>query len=320
MDSPDSRNDIKANPQSQAVNGHWIKMFKALWDHPKVASMCEILKCTEALLIGALFRLWSLADTHSTDGRLDLSAFALNRKVGVEGFAEAVTAVGWLEIGNGFVVVVRFDEHNGQSAKRRAQDAVRAAKYRQSAQLTDGVTHPSRTERDGCVTQSKRKSKRKNSKAECAGRSPPLRSDQSPPFEDIELYWNESLSVSQTMTDSRRKKLHTRWRDPTFRNRWREAIDRINQTPVCRGRNDRGWVADVDWFLQPDSLTKLFEGKYDNRNPTNAQGSSNTAGRQSSAARREQANADAFQTLYNQIDAPEDSCGADALVLNEEST
>lgn len=83
MASPDSRNDTTANPQSQAVNGHWIKMFKALWDHPKVASMCEILKCAEALLIGALFRLWSLADTHSTDGRLELSAFALNRKVGV---------------------------------------------------------------------------------------------------------------------------------------------------------------------------------------------------------------------------------------------
>lgn len=289
MASPDSMNDTKAIQQSQSANGHWIKMFKALWDHPKVASMCEILKCVEALVIGALFRLWSLADTHSTDGRLELSAFALNRKIGVDGFAEAVAAVGWLEIGDGFVAVVRFEEHNGQSSKRRAQDAVRAAKYRQSAQSPACVTQP----RDGSVTQSKRKrkNKSKNNEAESAGRSPPPLADQSPPFDEIERHWNESFGVSHTLTDSRRDKLKTRWKDATFRTRWREAIDRMSVSDFCRGLNDRGWLADLDFFLQPNTLTKTFEGKYDNRNTFNATRHTN------SAAAREQANADSFAIL-----------------------
>jgi hypothetical protein len=162
MTTPDVKNDNKASLPSQSANGHWIKMFKSLWDHPKVVSMCETLNCGEALVIGALFRLWSLADTHSIDGRLDLSAFALNRKIGVEGFAEAIATAGWLEIGDGFVVVVRFEEHNGQCAKRRAQDAIRAAKYRLSSQIPETVTQPSRCERDATVTQSKSSEEQKH--------------------------------------------------------------------------------------------------------------------------------------------------------------
>ncbi len=32
-----------------------------------------------------------------------------------------------------------------------------------------------------------------------------------------------------------------------------------------RGVSDRGWVADFEWFVRPESVTKLLEGKYDNR-------------------------------------------------------
>lgn len=146
-----------------SANGSWIKMFVNLWDNPRVARLCELLQCVEALALGCLFRVWSLADSHSTDGRLEFSASALNRKTGVEGFAEALEKVGWLEIGDGFVTVVRFDEHNGQSAKRRAQDASRAARYRKSSNSQDGVTPASRSERDGNVIQIRVEKKKSNS-------------------------------------------------------------------------------------------------------------------------------------------------------------
>jgi hypothetical protein len=28
------------------------------------------------------------------------------------------------------------------------------------------------------------------------------------------------------------------------------------------GVNDRGWKADIDWFLKPESVMKIIEGKY----------------------------------------------------------
>jgi|GEM_PF-1739470 len=158
MTTPDDAvHDSNARPQSPSVNGHWIKLFKTLFDHPKVFSICERLSCIEITAVGGLACVWAIADTHSTDGRLEMSARALNRKLNFDGFAEAMEAVGWLEIGEGFVNIVRFDEHNGQCAKRRAQDAVRAAKYRQSNQTGDTVTQ----ERDASVTQ--RKSKKQDS-------------------------------------------------------------------------------------------------------------------------------------------------------------
>lgn len=126
------------------------------------------------------------------------------------------------------------------------------------------------------------------------GRSPPPLADQSPPFAELEAYWNESLGVSHSMTSQRQNKLKTRWKDATFRTRWREAIDRITASDFCRGLNDRGWIADLDWFLQIDTLTKINEGKYDNRHTPKAARGDN------SAARAEQQNSDALSGFLGQ--------------------
>jgi len=157
MTNPDAVNHSDIAIRIPPANGAWIKMRTNLWDAPQVARICELLKCIEALVIGAMYRLWSLADTHSTDGRLDFSSHTLNRKVGVDGFSEAVAAIGWLEIGDGYVVVVRFDEHNGKSAKRRAQDASRQAKHYQRNATEVALTEDSRHEREKSVSKSKSK-------------------------------------------------------------------------------------------------------------------------------------------------------------------
>lgn len=44
---------------------------------------------------------------------------------------------------------------------------------------------------------------------------------------------------------------------------WRLILGRINASPFCLGQNDRGWKADVEFFLRPDTATKVLEGKYD---------------------------------------------------------
>lgn len=44
-----------------------------------------------------------------------------------------------------------------------------------------------------------------------------------------------------------------------------EAIEAIGSSDFCRGRNDRGWTADLDFLLQAKSFAGLLEGKYANR-------------------------------------------------------
>ena len=34
-------------------------------------------------------------------------------------------------------------------------------------------------------------------------------------------------------------------------------------SPFCLGAGSRGWKADIDWFLRPDTVTRIMEGKYD---------------------------------------------------------
>ena len=52
----------------------------------------------------------------------------------------------------------------------------------------------------------------------------------------------------------------------------RPALDRVARSSFCRGRGKEGWIADIDWFLKPDTLTRILEGKYDDRSqPTRVQ-------------------------------------------------
>ena len=111
--------------------GDWIKMRSNLWDDPRVAGICDRTGATEAQVIGALYWLWTTADQHTQDGFLGgLTPKSVNRKTAVEGFAEAMIEVGWLDHGEGGLIIPRFDEHNGSSAKRRASEARRKGSVR----------------------------------------------------------------------------------------------------------------------------------------------------------------------------------------------
>jgi hypothetical protein len=41
----------------------------------------------------------------------------------------------------------------------------------------------------------------------------------------------------------------------------------LPQLPFMQGANDRGWIADADFFLRPDAVLKISEGKYRDKAP-----------------------------------------------------
>jgi hypothetical protein len=125
--------------------GDWLKMRSALWDDPRVVRLQTLLtaagaiprRAARATVCGALFRIWSIGDAHSVDGLLPgYDAAAVDEAVMIRGFAEALAAVGWLVILPDSVSIPRFEEHNGSSAKRRAQEAFRMAGKRESVRNT----------------------------------------------------------------------------------------------------------------------------------------------------------------------------------------
>lgn len=131
----------------------WIKMRTNLWDDPRVAAMADAIGTSEAPIIGALYWLWSAADEHTSDGFLQrMTLSMLDRKVGIEGFGEALKSVCWIEIDGDGLRILNHAEHNGKTAKARAQAARRQEKNRVSGPAGAPVTQVSRTERDKSVT------------------------------------------------------------------------------------------------------------------------------------------------------------------------
>lgn len=63
-------------------------------------------------------------------------------------------------------------------------------------------------------------------------------------------------------SEARWKTLEVRARNPWWRDNWRAAIVLAVDRPFLRGENGRGWVMDPDFFLRPESVTMIMEGKY----------------------------------------------------------
>lgn len=105
----------------------WIKMRVDLQTHPKVVRILSATRADKFRVIGGLHAVWSVFDTHSVDGLLQgYTPEALDHIIGWEGFADAMIAVGWLAYdGANTLKMPEFTEHNGQSAKRRAEDQKR---------------------------------------------------------------------------------------------------------------------------------------------------------------------------------------------------
>lgn len=106
--------------------GDWIKMRSDLHTHPKVVRISSALRADRLRVIGGLHAVWCLFDAHAIDGSLDgYTLDTIDDMIGFPGFGAAMASVGWLVIGDECLEAPRFDEHNGQSAKRRAMETER---------------------------------------------------------------------------------------------------------------------------------------------------------------------------------------------------
>lgn len=116
--------------------GDWIKMRSDLFTHPKVVRISSALKADTLRTVGGLMSVWCLFDVHSIDGKLEgYTQETLDDHLRWAGFAEQMVVVKWLLVGENNLELPEFDTHNGESAKRRAQDADRKRAVRKTSAL-----------------------------------------------------------------------------------------------------------------------------------------------------------------------------------------
>jgi hypothetical protein len=122
--------------------GDWIKMRIDLQSHPKVVRILSATQSDKFRAIGGLHAVWSVFDTHSEDGFLrGYTPENLDHVIGWQGFSSAMIAVDWLRYVDGIgMEMPEFQEHNGKSAKRRAEDQKRKKIARSSPQSVRNVS------------------------------------------------------------------------------------------------------------------------------------------------------------------------------------
>lgn len=126
--------------------GDWIKMRSNLRDDPDVILLAGRIETDEFSIVGKLHAVWVWLDQHSEDGtNVRITSAYLDRLTACPGFADAMRTVGWLDGRDGALIFPRFDRHNGDSAKTRATEAKRKAKYRETPKTPpelDGTNVP----------------------------------------------------------------------------------------------------------------------------------------------------------------------------------
>jgi hypothetical protein len=85
--------------------------------------------------------------------------------------------------------------------------------------------------------------------------------------EDFTELWNSTtkppIPRCRDLTTKRRRQIRSRLTERPL-TEWAEVFQRIQDSAFCRGENDRGWRATLDWVLgSPDVGVKVLEGKYD---------------------------------------------------------
>lgn len=124
--------------------GDWIKMRTNLDTDPAVVRISSALEADRFSVVGRLHKIWAWANEHLTDGQnVPVDAAFLDELVASPGFAAAMRDAGWLSGRDGCLCFPGFERHNGESAKRRAQDAARKNEVRASAKRPQNVRTPS---------------------------------------------------------------------------------------------------------------------------------------------------------------------------------
>lgn len=159
----------------------WIKFRVKLATDGRVRAAARATKQKPATILGGLLIMWALADSHADDeGILGGYTFEdIDEVTGIKGFCASLPAdwIGQTETG---ILLPRYHEHNGTTAKKRAESNARVAEFRRNGNAD--VTQKVLQNADKTVTESVTREEKRRIEKDLSPPTPP--SDYS--FEEFE--------------------------------------------------------------------------------------------------------------------------------------
>ncbi|MCC7334416.1 MAG: hypothetical protein IT422_04950 [Pirellulaceae bacterium] len=240
--------------------------------HPKMLDLASRLDCSRAQAIGIMTLLFDFAATYAPQGdvgkhRNGAIARACDWNEDACAFVSSLVESGWLDESAAHRLVIHdWSDHCEQWVRLKLQKL--KLDFLSAEAITEASTVATVIDATEAIAEA---SPPRDLAKPSPNPNPNVAKDskRGEPPSDIDRkildFWNSTMGQRCTLTDKRRKAVHVRVRDPAWLDSWSKAVSIASKSDFCRGINDRGWVADLEWFLKPDSVAKLIEGKYDNR-------------------------------------------------------
>jgi hypothetical protein len=88
--------------------------------------------------------------------------------------------------------------------------------------------------------------------------------------DELQRLWNllskaTGLPACRELNQARRTAANNLLKQHPEREYWIQVLRRIGLSPFCRGQNDRGWQANIDWVLRRSTHLRVLEGRYDGK-------------------------------------------------------
>jgi hypothetical protein len=271
--------------------GDWLKMRTDLQTHPKVVRILSAMRRHDVgtvtdkfRVIGGLHAVWSVFDTHSTDGKLNgYTPELLDHIIGWDGFSQAMIEVEWLFVdGAQTLVLPEFSEHNGQSAKRRAEDQ----KRKRNTRKTDAECPHDDMQDCGQIADKLRTRDRDREREDISSNSDELlviggsddgelvgeHTPECPcPHKEIIAIYHELLPANPRIRDwgpSRAKHLRARWGEQKDRQDldfWRRFFGYVAKSDFLTGKTPKPFTPNLEWLVTYRNFVRIIEGNYENK-------------------------------------------------------
>jgi hypothetical protein len=246
-----------------SAHTHYIKLALNFFTHRKTIKLQATLGA-DALWVP--IRLWTYAAASQPDGDFSrYSASEIALAIGYSGNAEAMLEA-LLRVGLMDAAPLRIHEwgsHNSwhsesASRSRVATIAANARWAKERSKENQGTVQDSTGEEYGIA-------------AACAEHADSMGATAPAPLPPEAQIWNSKVKGKfaevASFNPTRMRHLKARRTDSYWVENFEAAVDRLCASNFAAGSNDRGWKADFDFVLQPESITRTMEGRYDDRKP-----------------------------------------------------
>ena len=110
----------------------WIKVQVTLPESPKIFRLARLLGVCRMEALGYAVRWFCWLDTYCANGSTELTEGDVDALIGKSGITRAFCELEWAAVdADGFVRVMDFAKHNGESSKKRAESQARMAAMRE---------------------------------------------------------------------------------------------------------------------------------------------------------------------------------------------